>query len=312
MSDPHNEHEAGIRTPKQLIIAIVAGFLVPIIAIVLLVQYVTNTPNEGAGSTSQSNEAIVARIRPIADQNFTLKDASAPRVFLAGAEVYKSVCAGCHAVGAAGAPKTGDVAAWSPRISKGYETLVSHAINGINAMPAKGGNSDLDDIEVARAVAYLANQAGAKFTEPEAKATPAVLVTSDATSAAATLPVANTVPVVKVVEAVPPAISVESTPVVAVAATATPVSATNLSVDAGKKLYEGVCQACHGAGIAGAPKFGDKMAWAERIKKGAPVLYEHAIKGYQGKAGIMPPKGGSTATDDEVKAAVDYMSAAAK
>ena len=70
--------------------------------------------------------------------------------------------------------------------------------------------------------------------------------------------------------------------------------------------------ACHTAGIAGAPKFGDKLAWAERIKQGPAVLHEHAIKGYQGKAGMMPAKGGSSASDDEVKAAVDYMIAAVK
>ena len=70
--------------------------------------------------------------------------------------------------------------------------------------------------------------------------------------------------------------------------------------------------ACHGAGIAGAPKFGDKAAWAPRIKQGDDVLYEHAIKGFQGKTGMMPPKGGSTASDDDVKAAVDVMVAAAK
>ena len=64
--------------------------------------------------------------------------------------------------------------------------------------------------------------------------------------------------------------------------------------------------------MAGAPKFGDKAAWADRIKQGANVLHDHAIKGFQGKAGMMPAKGGSSASDDEVKAAVDYMAAAAK
>ena len=72
------------------------------------------------------------------------------------------------------------------------------------------------------------------------------------------------------------------------------------------------CTACHTAGIAGAPRIGDKAAWAPRIAQGANVLYEHALKGFQGKAGMMPPKGGSTASDDDVKAAVDYMAAAAK
>lgn len=84
------------------------------------------------------------------------------------------------------------------------------------------------------------------------------------------------------------------------------------AIAAGKKLYESVCMACHAAGIAGAPKFGDKSAWADRLRQGAPVLHEHAIKGYQGKAGVMPPKGGSAASDDEVRAAVDYMTAAVR
>ncbi|MBC7513561.1 MAG: cytochrome c5 family protein [Herminiimonas sp.] len=295
MSDAHNDHEAGIRTPKQLIAAIAAGFLIPIICIVLLVQYVTSTHNEGAGSNAQSNESIVARIKPISDQGFTLKDVNAPRVLQTGTAVYTAVCAACHTTGAAGAPKLGDTAAWSARLAQGYDTLVTHAVGGIRAMPAKGGNPDLDDVEVARAVAYMGNQAGAKFIEPEAKAAP---VAAAAAAPTAPMTVAAAAPVAVATPAVVPA-----------AAMAAPVK---VSADAGKKLYDGVCMACHTAGIAGAPKFGDKAAWADRIKQGAPVLYDHAIKGYQGKAGVMPPKGGSAASDEEVKAAVDYMTAAAK
>jgi cytochrome c5 len=70
--------------------------------------------------------------------------------------------------------------------------------------------------------------------------------------------------------------------------------------------------ACHGAGIAGTGKFGDKAAWTPRIAQAAPVLHGHATKGCKGKAGIMRPKGGSSASEDEVKAAVDYMANAAK
>jgi cytochrome c5 len=81
---------------------------------------------------------------------------------------------------------------------------------------------------------------------------------------------------------------------------------------AGKKLYDTVCMACHAAGIAGAPKFADKAAWGPRIAEGLDTLYDHAIKGYQGKAGMMPPKGGSSAPDDDVKAAVRYIADAAK
>ncbi len=77
--------------------------------------------------------------------------------------------------------------------------------------------------------------------------------------------------------------------------------------DAGKKLYASSCVACHGAGIAGAPKVGDKAAWAPRIAKGEATLVDHAIHGYAGKSGAMPPRGGSNASDDDVKAAVAYM-----
>ena len=81
----------------------------------------------------------------------------------------------------------------------------------------------------------------------------------------------------------------------------------------GKKVYEGTCVACHGAGIAGAPKFGDKAAWSARLAQGPGVLHEHALKGFQGKTGVMPPKGGAVQLPDaDIVAAVDYMAAAAK
>ncbi|MEO7774522.1 MAG: c-type cytochrome [Steroidobacteraceae bacterium] len=76
----------------------------------------------------------------------------------------------------------------------------------------------------------------------------------------------------------------------------------------GPDLYETACKACHGAGIAGAPKMGDKAAWVARIKEGMPTLYEHATKGYQGKQGVMPAKGGRADLSDElIHAGVDYM-----
>jgi cytochrome c5 len=76
----------------------------------------------------------------------------------------------------------------------------------------------------------------------------------------------------------------------------------------GTQLFEQTCSACHGQGIAGAPKAGDKAAWAPRIAEGKATLYQHALNGFQGKAGLMPPKGGRTdAPDDLVKQAVDHM-----
>jgi cytochrome c5 len=76
----------------------------------------------------------------------------------------------------------------------------------------------------------------------------------------------------------------------------------------GTELFEQTCSACHGQGIAGAPKAGDKAAWGARIAQGKATLYDHAIKGFQGTAGVMPPKGGRTDAPDElVKEAVDHM-----
>jgi cytochrome c5 len=76
----------------------------------------------------------------------------------------------------------------------------------------------------------------------------------------------------------------------------------------GKATYDTACFACHKDGVAGAPKLGDKAAWKDRIAQGNDTLYGHAIKGFQGKKGFMPAKGGNAALkDDAVKAAVDYM-----
>jgi len=83
-----------------------------------------------------------------------------------GEEIVGKVCGACHNSGALNAPKTGDANAWAPRIAKGYDALISSATNGLNNMPPKGGAADLTDKELARAVAYLANQAGAKFQAP--------------------------------------------------------------------------------------------------------------------------------------------------
>ena len=170
MSDAHDQHESAIKTPKQLIVAVIAGFLVPIIAIVLLVQYVSNDKKTGAGSTAQTPDAVAMRIRPVADDGYNFKDSSGPKQLQTGDAVYKVTCAACHDSGAAGAPKFGDAGAWAKRIAQGYDTVLEHALKGLNAMPAKGGNPDLDDVEVARAVVHLANASGAKFKEPEVKA----------------------------------------------------------------------------------------------------------------------------------------------
>jgi cytochrome c5 len=96
-------------------------------------------------------------------------------------------------------------------------------------------------------------------------------------------------------------------------AAAPAVAATAAADLTGEQIYNQACVACHGAGVAGAPKFGDKAAWAPRIAQGMDTLHKHALQGFQGKAGYMPPKGGRTdLSDQSVLNGVDYIVAAGK
>jgi cytochrome c5 len=158
-------HEGPIRTPKQLVVAVLASFIVPIVVIVLLAMYVTSATKPSAGSEGLGAKATEQRIAPVA--SVQVKDASKPAVLKTGTEAYKAQCGTCHEAGLAGAPKFGDTAAWAPRVKTGYEALLTSALKGKGAMSAQGGG-DLSDLEIGRAVAYMANAGGAKFDEPAA------------------------------------------------------------------------------------------------------------------------------------------------
>ncbi|MEY2873636.1 MAG: hypothetical protein RLZZ373_1007 [Pseudomonadota bacterium] len=165
MSQAHDEHESPIKTPKQLILAVIFAFVVPIFAIVLLVKNVGSDTRTGAGADALSAEATAARIQPVGA--VTVKLEGGP--LKSGEEVFKGQCAACHAAGLAGAPKFGDTAAWAPRVGQGYAGLLASALKGKGAMGAQGGG-DFSDVEVGRAVVYMANAGGAKFDEPKAAA----------------------------------------------------------------------------------------------------------------------------------------------
>ena len=156
-------------TPQQFIIAVVAGLLAPLLAIFLIVMLVLSIQdNHKPDTTSEAaQKATLARIKPVAQ--LAALDASAPKVEKSGQEVYAAVCAACHTAGALGAPKFENKGDWGSRLGQGYDTLVKHAIEGIRQMPPRGGG-DLSDEEVARAVVYMANSAGASFKAPEAGA----------------------------------------------------------------------------------------------------------------------------------------------
>jgi cytochrome c5 len=297
MSLPENAHghESAIKTPRQLLITVVLAFLIPIAVIILLVNLVGSSIRTGAGSDSQSEESIARRIQPVA--GFKLVDADAPKVFKTGEQVYQSTCSACHGTGVAGAPKFGDKDAWAKFIKQGYEDLVKNAIHGIGAMPPKGGNASLDDFEVARAVVYMTNQSGASFEEPKEPAADGAAKPEAAAPAAPT-------EAPKAAEA-KPAPAPAAAPQAEAAKPAAQAEAGNA---VGKKIYESVCITCHSIGLAGAPKFGDKAAWEPFVKTGPDTMLKNAISG----VGAMPPRGGSQASDDELKAAIEYMVDAAK
>lgn len=168
--DHDGPHEGPIKTPKQLIVAVVLSFVVPIFAIILLVLYVAADPQPAAGSTGLEAEAVARRIRPVG--SVEVKDASDLASLKNGEQVYAAQCTACHTAGVAGAPKLGDEATWAPRIKTGVEALLNSALKGKGAMGPQGGG-DFGDLEIARAVVYMSNKSGAKFDEPKVPAAPA-------------------------------------------------------------------------------------------------------------------------------------------
>ncbi len=289
MSDKNNhqeqeeqeEHESAIKTPRQLITVIILAFIIPIIVIILLANYANFSSKDGAGSNSFSKESIQKRIAPVAQLNY--KDPNAPIVYKTGKDVYESLCISCHASGAAGAPKFGSKEDWSARLPSGLDSLTSSILNGKGAMAARAGSSpdDYSDYELIRAIVYMANSSGGNLQEPNK---PQPEIKKQDAAADATVDVDANVS--------NPAIVADSKEV-----------STETKVNIGSKIYEEVCIACHGSGAGGAPKLDDKQAWSARIAAGKNTLYASAINGKN----AMPAKGGSSYSDDEIKAVVDYM-----
>lgn len=277
-----------IRTPRQLLTIVVLAFVVPVILIILLATFVVRSATSGvSGSDSMSEKSIAGRMQSVGIVAFA--DGGAAKALQSGEAVYTASCSACHAAGLAGAPRTGDIAAWAPRLKSGFDLLVKHAVEGFKAMPPKGGNSNLDPIEVARAVVFMANQSGGKFKEPAAPAAATAAAPASAAPAAT-------------VAAAPTATATAPVPAKANAAS------TSAPVD-GAKVFASGCNVCHTPGIAGAPKLGDKAAWAPRLGQGVDALTASVIKG----KGAMPPKGAlPNASDAELRAAVTYMIATVK
>ena len=176
------EHESGIKTPRQLITLVAASFIVPVIVIILLTQFVTLDNKKSPGSAALTASAVAARIAPVASD--AVFDANAVVIPKSGQQVFEAQCTTCHTAGLLGAPKFGDAAAWGPRVAKGYDALLQSALKGKGNMPAQGGG-DFTDFEIGRAVVYMANHGGGKLAEPVAPAAPAASGAASPASAAA-------------------------------------------------------------------------------------------------------------------------------
>ena len=278
------EHTGPIKTPKQLLAAVFFSFVVPIFVIIGLVYYVVldAMPAAGAGNTEKD---VVARIQKVG--MVEIRDANRP--LKSGEEVYKAQCVACHGAGVAGAPKFGDNAAWTARLQTGFDALWNSSLKGKGAMAAQSGGEH-NDTEIGRAVAYLANSAGGKFAEPKAPAA-AVAEASAPAAAVAAGPSPDVVAALASANKGAPA--------------AAPAAAAGANGSVGEALYKQACVACHASGVAGSPKLGDKAAWAPRLALGTEGLTTSVIKG----KGVMPPKGGSTASDADIRAAVEFMTA---
>jgi cytochrome c5 len=248
-------------------------------------------------------------------------DKSIAPVARTGDQVFQAVCSSCHSTGTLGAPKVDDKAAWEPRVAQGLKGLLNSATNGKNQMPAKGGDPSLTEQELTDAILYMTGKAGFNLANADAApaaapatpapAAPAATEAPKAAAPAAPAPVATPAapaPAEAPKAAAPvaaPAEAPKATPAAPAAAASPAPQAQAVSANAeGEKIYNTLCFSCHAVGVSGSPKLGDKAAWAPRIATGMEALYTSSLKGKN----LMPAKGGNPAfTDEQVKAAVDFM-----
>ena len=148
-------------TALQKIIAVVGGLIAPFFVVYLLIN------GHAAPEAPAVAIDVASNIKPLAQVEVAPDKTN--YVDMSGEEVVNKACAACHGTGLPGIPKMGDQGAWKARIAQGYDVLTNNAIQGLRMMPARGGNPDLTDLEVARAVAFIANESGANFTPPESK-----------------------------------------------------------------------------------------------------------------------------------------------
>ena len=161
MSATIMSHDANTNTNVsflQKVIVVLGGVVAP-----FFVVYTLITPTV-ATKTPVAVIDVAKNIKPLAVVEVAPDRSN--YVEMSGEEVFNQACAACHGTGLMSSPKIGDSAAWEARIALGFEVLAKNAIEGVRTMPSRGGNPDLTDNEVTKAVAYMANQSGASFTLP--------------------------------------------------------------------------------------------------------------------------------------------------
>ncbi len=233
----------------------------------------SSTPDEVKTPVAEETVATTEAAAAVEDSTAaTTAEVSSP-VVNASMKVKATVatnCAGCHNTGLHGAAKPADAEAWSALADKGIDTLTMSVINGKGKMPARA-ESSLSDEEIKQAVQLMISKAtGASAKNASGIATTATVATTAAIAA--------------------PAVTKE------------PVQTVEIPA-AVKEVVDTTCAACHISGVANAPKYGDKEAWAKRMEKGIDAVTSSAITGI----GAMPPRGGSALNDEQMKIAIEYM-----
>ncbi len=163
-----SDHQMTQTTPKDFLAATLGGLIAPGLTIFMIVMlFLGIQKNMGQPDPTPVADKVVRERIQSFGQSLAV-DPNVPKVELSGEQIYNEICSGCHASGALGSPKFKEKADWGKRNAQGYEVLLSHALKGFNKMPARGGDPDLSDLEVARGIVYMTNAAGANF-EPVLK-----------------------------------------------------------------------------------------------------------------------------------------------
>lgn len=181
-------------------VTLISGLVLLAVVLFMAAALISVVGHVAPDDNSRRQAAALERIKPVARVSFE-QPKPAVAVKLSGAEVYNKVCAACHAAGTLGAPKVGDKAQWETRLAQGLDTLVTHSVSGLRAMPAKGGDPSLTEANLKDAIGYMLDQTGIK-TEASATA-PAPAPAAAAPAPAPTVTAAPAKPAAAV--AAPPA-----------------------------------------------------------------------------------------------------------